>query len=684
MNQPEIYPIETIVSTKLWSLPVPTGSELNDAAVLESMLKMRPPCLPKEYKTSVIDKTDSNLFSFNSSWTIMNPENVFYDNQHPSTEEQFNVMSTQDTVQNKNLFVIDISDINLKETNRDTTIVRVSNENNKKRLLKQCEYRMKKLFDEGFVEVINYTKTNCMKQSLTQLFKLVIKNKALPVSQQTSPLIHFFNALKLKTNFYREQPSDLVKLHFINSTTKAQENRDVFRIPEKINKCDSLTAALTLCNKSLNTTTKNLNIKHLFNKQSIEFNTSNKFACKIFNRFRNKLPTTKPKQFVLQLSSDTKIYSLDQVMGLELQHKLTPTVNNTLCATLKKNGENINVFEQKLSMKYDESKCTAFVGKKTSATQKNTIFSKNIEERKALKRKLPLPPTVNIKNQKMNDLTTNHTSKLKIRNTLTNETNEIEIFKKPILPSLNKKYSSANTTIDSQQQKISSSDNIGTSNSSSKTAFNDLTQEPSTSSQFTSNSVLSSPSSHEIRQKPLMKCSPFNKLDNISAIELEQNVKNMAISLSNSYSSNVSSLPTRSNNELIDPIVDDFNSAIIRTNLTDDPIVRDYIYRTQLKSLELKRRYKLPVSMMALPPEVLRLIPDNQRLIRCVVDFYHSMASVIVKNLDSYVKKTCKQGRIKNDADFKFLAKKVIFVIKLSALMILIFVFIFYSLILIF
>lgn len=666
MNHSKIYPIETIVSTKFWSLPVPTISELNDAAVLESMLKMRPPCLPKEYKSSLFDTTDSNLVSFNSSWTLMNPENVLYDNQHPSIEEQFNLMSTQDTVQNKNLFLIDISDTNLKKTNRDTMIVRVSNENNKKRLLKQCEHRIKKLFDEGFVEIINSTKKNCMKHSLTQLFKLVIKNKALPISQQTSPFVHFFNTLKLKSNFYREQPSDLVKLHFINSTTKAQKNRDVFRIPEKTNKCDSVTAALTLCNKSLVTITKNSNIKHLFSKQSVEFNTSNKFACKIFNKFRNKLPATLPKQFVLQLSSDTKIYSLDQVMGLELQHKLTPTVNNTLCATLKKNGENINVFEQRLSMKYDESKCTTFVGKKALTTQKNPVFSKNIEERKALKRKLPLPPTVNIKNQKMNNLTTNHTSKLRTHNTLTNETNELVAFKKPILPSLNKKNSSANTTIDSQPHKISSADYIAKSNSLSKTAFDDLTQEPSTSSQFTSNSFLLSPSSNEIRQKPLMKCSPFNKLDNISAIELEQNVKNMAICLSNSYSSNVSSLPTSSNNELIEPIVDNFNSTMLRTNLSDDPIVRDYIQRTQTKSLELERRYKLPVGMRTLPPEVLRLIPDNLRLIRCVVDFYHAMATVIVKNLDSYVKKTCKQGRIKNDEDFKFLAKKVIFVIKLS------------------
>lgn len=666
MNQSKIYPIETIVSTKFWSLPVPTINELDDTVVLESMLKMRPPCLPKEYKTSLIDETDSNLVSFNSSWTMMNPENVLYDNQHPSTEEQFNLMSTQDTVQNKNLFLINLSDTNLKETNRNTSIVRVSDENNKKRLLKQCEYRMKKLFDEGFVEVINSTKKKCAKQTLTQLFKLVIKNKALPVSQQTSPLVRFFNTLKLKSNFFHEQPSDLVKLHFINSTTKDQENRDVFKIPEKTNKCDTVTAALTLCNKSLITTTKNSNIKHLFSKQSIEFNTSNKFACKIFNKLKNKLPVTMPKQFVFQLSSDTKIYSLDQVMGLELQHKLTPTVNNALCATLKKNDENINVFEQRLSMKYDESKCTAFVGKKTSATQKNPVFSKNIEERKALKRKLPLPPVINTKHQKINDLSTNHMSKLRTHDILTNETNELVAFKKPILPSLNKKYSSTNITIDSQPQNITPSDYIANSISSSKTSFNDFTQEPSTSSQFTSNSVLPSSSSNEIRQKPLMKCSPFNKLDNNLAIELEQNVKNMAISLSNSYSGNVSSLPTSSNNELIDPIVDNFNCAVLRTNLTDDPIVRDYIERTQTKSLELRRRYKLPLGMLALPPEVLKLIPDNQRLVRSVVEFYHSMATVIVKNLDSYVKKTCKQGRIKNDEDFKFLAKKVIFVIKLN------------------
>jgi len=159
-----------------------------------------------------------------------------------------------------------------------------------------------------------------------------------------------------------------------------------------------------------------------------------------------------------------------------------------------------------------------------------------------------------------------------------------------------------------------------------------------------------------------MKCSPFQQINGISDTVLQNNIAHLTTCVN--FSADV--MPTQSNNELINPIVDSFKNSIGfkriagRSKLVDDPIVRDYLQSMHLQAVVgSERKFKLPESMMSLPIEVLNLIPDNQAEIKCVVDFYHNMATVIVKILDSYVKKSCKQGRIRTDADFKYLAKKL-------------------------
>ncbi|XP_025415197.1 uncharacterized protein LOC112686918 isoform X2 [Sipha flava] len=80
---------------------------------------------------------------------------------------------------------------------------------------------------------------------------------------------------------------------------------------------------------------------------------------------------------------------------------------------------------------------------------------------------------------------------------------------------------------------------------------------------------------------------------------------------------------------------------------------------TELKKLLSQRKHMIPKSMMSLSIDVLKLIPDNGKEVKKVVDYYHSMATVIVKTLGSYAKTTCQQARIRNNEDFKFLAKKL-------------------------
>lgn len=105
------------------------------------------------------------------------------------------------------------------------------------------------------------------------------------------------------------------------------------------------------------------------------------------------------------------------------------------------------------------------------------------------------------------------------------------------------------------------------------------------------------------------------------------------------------------NDQIITPIVAKFKASRKRVSLRDKS--------TELDKLRNQRKHKIPVSMASLSVDVLKLIPDNPKEMKKVIDYYRSMAMIIVKILGSYAKKNCQQGRIRNDEDFKYLAKKV-------------------------
>lgn len=171
---------------------------------------------------------------------------------------------------------------------------------------------------------------------------------------------------------------------------------------------------------------------------------------------------------------------------------------------------------------------------------------------------------------------------------------------------------------------------------------------------------------NKIKPKPTMKCLPFLNVDIMSESQKEKSAIYLAGCLSKSNSADVVLPPNRIDNESFPSIVNHSmpsTSTTSNANLVDDPIVRDYIIRTQKRiinsKLTTRRRHELPDYIMALSRDILNLIPDNQREMKIIIDFYNGMASVIVKVLSAYVKKDCKQGRIQNTEDFKFLAKKV-------------------------
>lgn len=149
-----------------------------------------------------------------------------------------------------------------------------------------------------------------------------------------------------------------------------------------------------------------------------------------------------------------------------------------------------------------------------------------------------------------------------------------------------------------------------------------------------------------VKQKPLMKCHPFEIRNEPKSI-LQPSTS--AIQGDNlQFPLFEESLET-TNDQIIKPIVSKFKAL---RNKRKGKLAC-------LEKLQIQRKHVIPVSMMSLSMEVLKLIPDDKKEMKKVIDFYHSMATIIVKTLGSYAKKTCQQGRIRSNEDFKYLAKKV-------------------------
>lgn len=150
-----------------------------------------------------------------------------------------------------------------------------------------------------------------------------------------------------------------------------------------------------------------------------------------------------------------------------------------------------------------------------------------------------------------------------------------------------------------------------------------------------------------IKQKPLMKCHPFEIRNIPKSLLKSSTVQGGDLQFSLEQSSEMT------NDHIIAPIVKKFKASRNKRASPRDKAI-------DLEQLRSQRKNMIPESMMSLSVDVLKLIPDSKKEMKKVIDYYHLMATIIVKILGSYAKKTCQQGRIRSDEDFKFLAKKVI------------------------
>lgn len=149
-------------------------------------------------------------------------------------------------------------------------------------------------------------------------------------------------------------------------------------------------------------------------------------------------------------------------------------------------------------------------------------------------------------------------------------------------------------------------------------------------------------------QKPLMKCHPF-EIRNESILE----------SPTSTIQSGDLQLPLveqqldTTNEQIIAPIVAKLKvSRRRRISSRENPI-------EQLERFKSRRMFKIPLSMESLSLDLLKLIPDNDDDTKKVFNYHNLLVRVIVKTLGPYSKKPCLQGRIRNDDDFKYVAKKV-------------------------
>ncbi|XP_050527182.1 uncharacterized protein LOC126897539 isoform X2 [Daktulosphaira vitifoliae] len=642
-EKPKYFPIKEIVTNnKKWRFTPPTINDLHDEPILQSLLSRAPPSIEKkELKSSNNENANETINSFSFSLHIMNPENVNYEAQYPSIIEQNKFMQQIIKERSDKTLLNQSKECILSEKKSDCSAMiislvdDISSDLSFEMLYEQANNNINKLFDKGLKNLVKSSGESYIDRSPIKISLSAIKKT---VSVNTN-LTSLFRNLKIGSHFYSIQPSNIIKIKKMKTQLKSfskKKEKNVFRIKEKKteyldNTCENSSNPVFFYNEKLLSSNRCLNINSLYNMQTIETKNTNKLACKLLNGLNKKCSTL--NKFTINVNSDTQLYTHNVIKEMDLYNKLVPVVKNSLCAKLKTNekGGVINVFKQNFYMKYQNSLQLLKINNSLESEinkPKISISNHVKSNRKTSKRKLfqKCKPGEN----KRRIIDSNKTTKSEI----TIKDSDDVLFKKPLPPP-----SSEVNNFDLLQ------------NSVEKLI-------PSTSLNSTSSTILSTP---EIKQKPLMKCSPFNKTDIISTTEEEQNIKHLANSLCINYST-ISKVQDKLNSKLIDPIVENFKSSIKPKKnrlIVDDPIVRDYLKRTQIDSLKSIRKCKLPESMMSLPVEVLTLIPDSQREMKFVIDFYHAMATVIVKVLDSYVKKSCKQGRIKNDEDFKYLAKKL-------------------------
>lgn len=396
--------------------------------------------------------------------------------------------------------------------------------------------------------------------------------------------------IKVISNSFQKQPSKLIKINHLKQTNNK------LKIPLSDLKlktiCDK-NKRISFINEQVGVTSNTLSKDVMPSPKNISLSGKNTFSIAIFKSLLKKTGLEKenlvPKNFILKNDNSDLITCHETDKEIELYKNMKPKIIKKVVAHVKTKNGFVCVVKRKWGIKLRGLNRNT---DKIPATKRNIMRKGSIHRLK-------------------NCLVNTTKSALKRRNNI----NMDEYLKKP-------KEKRVTFWIEGETSPIFPHSEVRPINLNQNT----------------------------VKQKPLMKCHPF---------EIRNEPKSILLpSTSGIHSDNLQfpileqSVET-TNDQIIKPIVAKFKaSRSRRISLREKSI--------DLEQLLSQRKHMIPDSMMSLSVEVLKLIPDNRKEMKKVIDYYHSLATIIVKTLGSYAKKTCQQGRIRSDEDFKYLAKKVI------------------------
>jgi len=395
--------------------------------------------------------------------------------------------------------------------------------------------------------------------------------------------------IKVISNSFKNQPSKLIKIRH------TKQNYDKSKLKNVAIDDMSEVTLKSVCNKNnkiifineqAGVASNTINEDLMPTPKTISLSGKNKFADAILNSLFKKT-VTKPYNFILQKLD--LLETIDETnTEIELYKNMRSKIIKKVVAHIETKDGYVPVIKQQWGIKLKGLK----ENEKKPATKRNIMRKGNIHR-------------LSLKNYLVNNATK---SALKRQNTINGD----EYLKKP-------KEKRVTFWIEGETSPIFPYSEVRPINLNQNT----------------------------LKQKPLMKCHPF---------EIRNEPKSILQPSTSAIQSDDSlleqSFDSTNIDQIISPIVAKYKaSRSRRMHLRNKSI--------DLEQLRSQRTHMIPVSMMSLSVDVLRLIPDNRKEMKKVIDYYHSMATVIVKTLGSYAKKTCQQGRIRSDEDFKYLAKKV-------------------------
>lgn len=468
----------------------------------------------------------------------------------------------------------------------------------KKQLLKSAETNVFNLINESLLKHYNYNK------NLNTNTEIEHSKKPCPRAVQSG--IDLLARIKVISNSFKNQPSKLIKIKHLKQKNDKSKLKNIPILETRLQTVCNKNRRITFINEETGVTSNTLNKDLMPIPKTIPLSGKNKFANAIFTSLLKKTKLEKenlvPQKFVSTNLTNAEVITCNETdKEIELYNNMKPKINKKIVSHLKVKNGIVAVIKRHWGFKLKGLKGNY---DRIPATKRNIM-------RKGSIHKLAL---------KNSGVANTKKSALKRRNDI----NDDYHLRKP-------KEKRVTFLIEGETSPISPQSEVRPINLNQNT----------------------------IKQKPLMKCHPF---------EIRYEPKSILQPSTSTVQSDNLQFPQleqmfeTTDDQIITPIVAKFKASRHKciSNRKKSSDLKKSTESTDLKKLLSQRKHMIPESMMSLSIDVLKLIPDNVKEMKKVVDYYHSMASIIVKTLGSYAKTTCQQARIRNNTDFKFLARKVI------------------------